>query len=56
MMTLPDLFSVCIPRRDVVEGSLKDASLAADLAQVIKREAPPEYNIRTRWIFCVVIL
>jgi hypothetical protein len=38
------IFELCEPRRDVVEGRLDDASLAADLAQVLAGKAPPIYG------------
>ncbi|MEQ9335166.1 DUF499 domain-containing protein [Thalassobaculum sp.] len=42
-MTLPTIFDVCIPRKDVRDGSITEAELAADLAAVLRGTAPKEY-------------
>lgn len=41
---LPTLFDVCTPRDDVLRGNLTESDFAADLAQVLKHEAPAEYQ------------
>ena len=38
------LFAVCTPRADVLRGNIKESDFAADLAQVINGNAPPEYQ------------
>lgn len=43
-MPLPTLFDACTPRDDVLRGSLAESDFAADLAQVLKHEAPIEYQ------------
>jgi len=42
-MALPTLFDVCTPREDVRKGLLTEADFAADLAQVLRGDAPEEY-------------
>ena len=37
------IFDLCEPRRDVVEGRMRDEEFAADLAGVVNGKAPPEY-------------
>ncbi len=37
------IFDLCIPRDDVLTGKTLDGGFAADLAQVIRGEAPPAY-------------
>ncbi len=39
-----NLFTICKPRADVMQGSLKESDFAADLAQVLRGEAPDEYK------------
>lgn len=34
-MSLPSLFEICSPRRDVREGAVGESDFAADLAQVV---------------------
>lgn len=41
---LPTLFDVCTPRDDVLRGNLTESDFAADLAQVLRGEAPAEYQ------------
>ncbi|WJI23798.1 hypothetical protein MZ909_11415 [Thermosynechococcus sp. B0] len=41
---LPSLFQVCTPRADVRQGQILDSDFAADLAQVIRGQAPPAYQ------------
>jgi len=42
-MPLPTLYEICIPRPDVLEGSIAESDFAADLARVLRNDAPPEY-------------
>ncbi|WP_161794758.1 hypothetical protein [Desulfonatronum thioautotrophicum] len=42
-MTLPTLFDICTPRKDVLEGKIAESDFAADLAQVLRGDAPEEY-------------
>lgn len=39
----PSVFSACIPKDDVLQGTMADAEFAADLAQVLRGDAPPQY-------------
>lgn len=39
----PTIFDVCTPRADVLAGAIAESDFAADLAQVIRGSAPPEY-------------
>jgi hypothetical protein len=39
-----NLFDICEPRSDVLQGSVKESDFAADLAQVLRHEAPEEYT------------
>ena len=41
---MKDLFDICTPRKDVLRGHVKESDFAADLAQVLNKEAPPEYQ------------
>jgi hypothetical protein len=36
-MTIPTIFELCTPRRDVLDGTSSDADFAADLSQVIRQ-------------------
>ncbi len=38
------LFDLCTPRDDVLRGSVQESDFAADLAQVLRGEAPREYQ------------
>lgn len=38
------VFDICTPRPDVLSGSIRDSDFAADLAQVLRGQAPPEYQ------------
>ena len=38
------LFDLCEPRKDVLSGQIKESDFAADLAQVLDRKAPDEYQ------------
>lgn len=40
----PNLFDICIPRPDVLEGTLRESDFAADLSQVLRGDAPDEYK------------
>lgn len=39
-----NLFAICEPRPDVLQGALRESDFAADLAQVLKGDAPEEYK------------
>lgn len=39
-----NLFTICEPRPDVLQGTLRESDFAADLSQVLKGEAPDEYK------------
>ena len=39
-----NLFAVCEPRADVLQGALKESDFAADLSQVLRGDAPDEYK------------
>jgi hypothetical protein len=41
------VFELCEPRPDVVSGAIKESEFAADLAQVLRGQAPPEYQDAT---------
>jgi len=43
-MELPNLFDICSPREDVLKGTVSEADFAADLAQVLRGDAPIEYR------------
>ena len=38
------IFDLCQPRRDVAEGRVRDEDFAADLAKVVRGDAPDEYQ------------
>ena len=42
-MTLPTIFDICTPRRGVLKGAISESDFAADLAQVLRGDAPEEY-------------
>jgi len=42
-MTLPTIFDLCEPRQDVLLGTISESDFAADLAQVLRGDAPKEY-------------
>lgn len=42
-MSLPTLFGLCVPREDVLRGSIAESDFAADLAQVLRGDAPADY-------------
>jgi hypothetical protein len=39
-----NLFTLCEPRPDVLQGALRESDFAADLSQVLRGEAPDEYT------------
>jgi predicted AAA+ superfamily ATPase len=43
-MNLPTVFETCVPREDVLKGTIADADFAADLAKVIRGIAPDDYQ------------
>lgn len=43
-MALPSLFEICTPRQDVLSGAITESDFAADLAQVLRGDAPAEYK------------
>ena len=43
-MALPSLFDICTPRPDVFTGAITESDFAADLAQVLRGDAPEEYK------------
>ena len=46
---LTTIFSVCKPKDDVLQGTMADAEFAADLAQVLRGNAPAQYADPTRF-------
>ncbi len=42
-MSVPTIFESCLPRADVLDGTVADADFAADLAQVINGSGPDDY-------------
>ena len=42
-MATPTIFELCRPRKDILQGTVAEAEFAADLAQVLTGEAPPDY-------------
>jgi hypothetical protein len=43
-MPLPTLFDICRPRQDVLDGAITMSDFAADLAQVLRGDAPEDYQ------------
>ena len=43
-MELPSLYDACTPRDDILAGKIIESDFAADLAKVIKGEAPADYQ------------
>lgn len=39
-----NLYAICAPRSDVLQGALKESDFAADLSQVLRGDAPDEYK------------
>ena len=48
-MPTRSVFDLCRPRADVLAGTVAEADFAADLAQVVKGEASPEYTDPVRF-------
>ncbi len=48
-MTAPLIYSACRPRPDVLAGAIAEADFAADLADVIRGRANPEYSDPARF-------
>lgn len=48
-MTLPTIFDLCTPRQDVLQGTITESDFAADLAQVLRGDAPEEYKDPVRF-------
>jgi hypothetical protein len=42
-VSLPTIFETCSPRKDVLQGSIRDDEFAADLSRVVNGTAPPDY-------------
>ena len=40
-----NLFTICEPRPDVLQGVLRESDFAADLSQVLRGDAPDEYKL-----------
>jgi predicted AAA+ superfamily ATPase len=43
-MALPTLYDICQPRQDVLDGAITVSDFAADLAQVLRGDAPEDYQ------------
>ncbi|TAK25717.1 MAG: DUF499 domain-containing protein [Myxococcaceae bacterium] len=48
-MSVPTIFDLCTPRADVLAGNIRESDFAADLAQVLRGDAPDEYRIPARF-------
>ena len=48
-MALPTIFNLCEPRDDVRRGAVQETDFAADLAQVLRGDAPPDYRDPARF-------
>lgn len=48
-MALPTIFELCEPRDDVRRGAVQDTDFAADLAQVLRGDAPLDYTDAARF-------
>lgn len=48
-MTVPTIFDLCAPRPDVLQGTIAESDFAADLAQVLRGDAPEEYRTPARF-------
>lgn len=48
-MHLPTVFETCVPREDVLAGTIADADFAADLAKVIRGNASDDYQQPARF-------
>ena len=49
-MPLPTLFDICQPRQDVLDGAIIMSDFAADLAQVLRGDAPEDYQDAAKFI------
>ena len=49
MPPLPTIFDICTPREDVIQGAITESDFAADLAQVLRKDAPEEYRDPVRF-------
>jgi hypothetical protein len=43
-MGLPNIFEICTPRQDVLDGSISDSDFAANLSRVLRGDATPDYK------------
>jgi hypothetical protein len=43
LTAVPTIFATCKPKQDVLQGKMADAEFAADLAQVLRGNAPAQY-------------
>lgn len=41
---MKELFEICSPRNEILQGNIQESDFAADLAQVINGSAPKEYR------------
>lgn len=48
-MSVPTIFDLCTPRADVLSGNIRESDFAADLAQVLRGDAPEEYRDPARF-------
>ncbi len=48
-MTLPTIFDLCVPRDDVLKGTLLDNDFAAKLSHVLSKRASPDYGDPSRF-------
>src|SRR3990172_4948327 len=48
-MTVSTIFDICQPRPDVLAGTISESDFAADLAQVLRGDAPEEYKTPRRF-------
>lgn len=48
-MNLPTIYDLCEPRQDVLQGTISESDFAADLAQVLRGDAPEEYRNPARF-------
>ncbi len=49
LVSIPNIFTACKPKEDVLQGAMADAEFAADLAQVLRGNAPGQYVDPTRF-------
>ena len=48
-LKIPTVFDLCTPRREVLGGRVAEADLAADLAAVLRGDAPADYREPARF-------